>query len=235
MKDLLKKYKDTKKIAETEVAGDLKTRPGREGMRRQAKVDLVGIEKEVATAFKKAGFPVFVEGPNFDGFVTIAKQMAETIPVDFGRALEPLRKAVEATLSGKNREFSPSSFAAMVREFRDLGAGLGMTSIPAASYEGPEYLSDEAATARLVDRYLSKYMGSDMVAAIIERQALNGLLDIQDAGPVVPVLIRGIRSDLQESVSRHLFQGKFVTAEASSDIDEDAVTKTFKAVRAARK
>lgn len=231
----LEKYRETRNLADTEVFGDPRTRPGHEMRRRQAQQELPMLTKEVQTEFKKVGFPVFVDGSNVDGFVRVATEINECVNVSFSKAIAPVVDAVEAALGQRNREFSPSAFASMVREIRQLGASMGLTSIPALNYDGPIYLKGRGEVAREVNSYITKYLGVGFLAGMIEQAALEEAKNLKAESPVIPVIISGLSEDLYDSVGKDIFQGKFVTAEANAEVSQEAVTKVFKTIRNTRK
>lgn len=231
----LEKYRETRNLADTEVFGDPRTRPGHEMRRRQAQQELPMLTKEVQTEFKKVGFPVFVEGSKIDAFVAVATEINECVNVSFSAAVAPVVDAVEAALGQRNREFSPSAFASMFREIRQLGASMGLTSIPALNYDGPVYLAARSDVSQLVVSYINKYLGAGFLAGMIEQAALEEAKSLKAESPVIPVIISGVPTDLYDTVGRDMFQGKFVTAEASAEVSQEAVTKVFKTIRNTRK
>lgn len=235
MTEALEKYRETRNLADTEVFGDPRTRPGHEMRRRQAQQELPMLTKEVAAQFKKVGFPVFVSGSNVDDFVRVATEINECVNVSFSRAIAPIVDAVEAALGQRNREFSPSAFSSMVREIRQVGAALGLTSIPALNYDGSVYLTGREETGQLVNSYIVKYLGVEFLAGMIEQAALEEAKNLKGDTPVIPVVVSGLSEDLYDSVGKGMFQGKFVTAEASADVSQEAVTKVFKTIRNTRK
>jgi len=235
MKKLVQKYEEIQSRASIEVSGDYRTRPGREMMRNQAKAELPAVEKELLAAFRKAGFPVFLNGPGADAFVKAAADMAETAYVDFTAATAHINDAVVATLGHRHREFSPAVFATMVREVRQAASTLGLTSIADIKYDGPEWLPDAAACAARVNKYLVTYLGPEFLAGIIELKALEQVKNMECEAPVIPVLISGLSPVLQDTVGPKLFQGKFVVADTDEKTDEKTVTDVFKQIRKAMK
>lgn len=235
-KDALQKYRETRNLADTEVHGiDPRTYPGHEMQRRQAQYELPNTTKNVFNEFKKIGFPVFVDGANLTEFVDSASKLTEVVYVNFSKIVEPVMEPVRASM-GRNVEFSPSAFAIMVREVRQLGATLDLTSLPAIQYEGPEYVGDGKALAATVEKYLTKNLGPEFLGALVEKAALTALLNSNLSGEnsVVPVLVSNTPTNLQEQIGPKMFSGKFVTAEASNS-SQEAVTEVFKAIRNIRK
>ena len=167
----------------------------------------------------------------------MAGQDDEIITVDFRKATANIRDAVRNML-GKNREFSPHVFAALIRECRQIGAALGLTSIPSPSYDGPVYLPTDEDTHALVDTYLLKYMGPEFLAMVIEKEAVTAILetDTSCAAPIIPVLITGVPVDAQVVVTPRLFGGKSSSFEVGTEaVTEEDVRQAFDGVRAALK
>ena len=235
-KEALDKYRQTRNLADTEVRGiDPRTYPGHEMQRRQAQYELPNTTQNVFSEFKKTGFPVFVDGTNVSKFVSEASKLTEVVHVDFSKVMEPVMGPVRASM-GRNVEFSPSAFSIMVREVRQMGAALGLTSIPSLQYEGPEYVGEPGALDATVERYLTNNLGPEFLGGLVEKAALDSLLESNVVGdnPVVPVLVSKVPPALQEKLGPKLFSGKFVTAEAS-DVSPEAVTEVFKNIRNLRK
>ena len=235
MKTLVQKYEEVKRIATTEVSGDYRTRPGREMMRGQARAELPALEKQLLAAFRKVGFPVFLNGPGIDTFVKVAGELAEVAYVDFSAATAHINDAVVATLGHRHREFSPAVFATMIREIKQAATQMGLTSIADIKYDGPEWLPDAAACAARVNKYITTYLGPEFLAGIIETKAIEQAKNLTCEAPVVPVLVSGLPPALQDQVGPKLCQGKFVVADVDEKTDEKTVTDVFKQVRKAMK
>jgi hypothetical protein len=230
MKKLVQKYEEISARATMTVAGDTRTRPGREMMRNQARAELPAIEKELMVAFRKAGFPVFVTGPGTAEFVNAARELAEVAFVDLSAATGEIHNAVISTI-GHHRDFSPAVFAVMIREVKAIASLVGLTSIPDIKYDGPQFLPDSASCIALVNKYLVTYLGPEFLAGVVELAALKQVKDMECEAPVIPVLVTGLTQEVQDQIAPKLFQGKFVAATADATADEKTVTDVFKQVR----
>lgn len=230
----LKNLKSTKAAAEDVVAGDFRTRPGREAARRQAQAGLPEAEKTFAAALRTSAFPIFLSGVGVPDFIALAGADDEVVAVDFRKATANVRDGVRAML-GKNREFSPHVFATLVRECRQVGASLGLTSIPSPQYDGAQYLETEEDMQALVDTYLLKYMGPEFLALVIEREAVRAVLatDNACAAPIIPVLITGVPVETQIAVTPRLFGGKSSSFNVGPTVTVEDVNTAFAGVRAA--
>ena len=235
MKTALAKYNTVAQAANAVIAGDPRTRPGRESMKRQAQTELPVAEKALGAAFRKVGFPVFLNGTETKTFADIAADLAECVTVDFAQATAEVQNAVNASMGVRHREFSPAIFSVMVREIRQVAASLGLTSIPDIAYDGVEYVATPAALAGHVNKYILKYLGADFLAAIIEKQALEHVKKLTGDAPVIPVLISNFDVDLQDAVGAKLFQGKFLAVDTTEALTEKTVTDVFKHIRTIRK
>ena len=233
LKEMMTALKTARTTASTEVHGDPRTRPGREMMRRAAQDEVPVLEKKLATELKKVGFIVFVDGDNADAFIRAASEETECARVDWDAAFSGIYSAVIQALSNNNREFSPSAFSAMVREAKVLAVDTGLTSIPSPTYDGPTYFKDVDSIKATVNGYLVNQFGSEFVAAVIERQALNEIQKkgLECANPVIPVMVRGAPADTRKKVTQYVFQGKSVTAEPAEDFDQSYVLKVFKEIK----
>jgi hypothetical protein len=231
MKQALEKVQATKRVAETEVAGDFRTRPGREMMRQQAKQSLPAVRAEFQKEFKKVGFPIFVSGPGAEKFTDLALEQAEGLVVDFRSATQELRDATKQTV-GPHKEFTLSSFTVMLREIRQLAANMGLASIPMPTFEGTEVANTGADVDKIVDRYLMKYFGPEFLGGVVSLEAYRQAESLSGDSPVVPVVILGVPADQVDRIGAQVLQGKFTVVNATNDVDEKTVTKTFKEVKA---
>lgn len=235
LKETLEKLKATRVAADASIAGDFRTRPGREMAKKQAQAALPELLRAFAREFHKVGFPVFISGPGAEKFIKIASEQAEVTSVDYRKATEAIRVATKASI-GKNREFGPHNFTVMLREIRQLGADLGLTSIPAPSFENTVVVTTDAEVDDVVDNYLHKHLGADMLALAIESTATRNAEFLQlDGAGVVPVFVVGVPEKMTNSVGQHLFSGKHVTVTAPEDVGTATVLKTFKEVKASVK
>lgn len=232
MKEILEKIKNTREVANTEVRGDPKTRSGREMMRRQAQEELPVLLKEASDEFSKVGYPVLLSGDGVSQFIAAAHELHEVVLVDFHKATSVVRDAVSQTVTGRNKEFSPSAFASMLREIRNLGVDLGLTSIPDMSYDGPEQVSTPAEVDSVVDKYLIKYLGADFIAGILENSALGEVIVSSGEEAVVPVLISNLNPSMHRAVGAHLFGGKYIAAPTTEKTNTDEVVAVFKQIKA---
>jgi hypothetical protein len=237
LNNLIENYVKTRKMAEDEVAGDPRTRPGREMNRRQAQQDLPKVRAELAAALAKVAFPLFLSGAGAARFIGLAGKETDILSVSFEQATGDVRAVARGSIS-RSREFTPHVLANMTREIRQVGAGLGLDSVPALEYDGAEYLADGAAVDAMVDRYLVKYTGTEFVAALIARAALDQLTEraasgVKFNGPVIPVIVTGL--SVPDTVGPKLFSGKFLSAAVGDEVDQKTVLKFFKDIKAALK
>lgn len=230
MKQALEKVQQTRKLAETEVAGDFRTRPGREMLRNQAKHELPAARLEFHNVFRKVGFPIFVNGPGASLFTDLALEQAEGLTVDFRKATKEIRDAVKGSI-GNHREFTLSAFTAMLREVRQLAVTMGLDSIPNPTFEGNEIAKTEDDVDAVVDRYLLKYFGAEFLATALNQAAFRLAEDLTGDNPVVPVVILGVPVEMVDKLGPRVMQGKFTSVTAQADVDEKAITKTFKEIK----
>jgi hypothetical protein len=235
MKELLAQYNAAKKIASEEIGGDYRTRPGREMLRNQARSQLPELEKKLNTAFQKVGFPVFLDGPGVESFFKLASDVTDTVLVDFNQATHEIQSGVDAAMGHRFREFSPASFAVMLREIRQAASTLGLTSIPNINYDGVECLATKKEVAECVNRYIIKYLGAGFLAEILTKEALQQLLVKGCSNPVVPVLLTNVPVAVRDDVTPKLFQGKVLEVEAKTDVTEKDVVAAFKKIQTIRK
>jgi hypothetical protein len=236
MKELVRQYRKTKELAEKELYGDPRTMSGREMAQRQARAELPELYNKVTTAFKKVGFTVFVDGPATETFIKNAKELADVIVVDYNKATETVKSNVVSAMGHRNQEFSPSAFSIMMREVRELGSKINLTSIPNVEYDGPEFVGSPEAIGALVDRYFMKYLGADFVANVIEYEAAQQAITLDSDNVVIPVLVLNVTQDLREGATRFLFGGRSINVSTTSEKDTtpEFVTNVFKAVKKAR-
>jgi hypothetical protein len=202
MKEALKKLKETKAAAENEFIPNPKTRTGHEMARRQARESLPTVKAEFNAAFRKVGFPVFVEGRGTTAFIKMASQEAEIVVVD--KILSDLRKAVKASI-GPSREFAVSAYTALIRELRQVGATLGLTTVASPDFRGVVYVANDAATDAEIDNYLLTSVGPEFLASIIESEAANLAETLTGDQPVVPVIITGMNTKTVSSLGSKVF------------------------------
>lgn len=233
MKEALKKLNETRFTAENAFPSDPRVRAGWEMMRRQAQADLPTIQAAFDTAFKKVGFPVFLMGPATEDFIRLAEEEAEIVVVR--GVLGELRDAVRANVN-RSGEFSVSAFTALIRELRQLGAKLGMTSLPSPEFIGEEYVGqDDAKLDAVINRYLQKTVGPDFLAAIIEQEACRKAEALTGDQPVVPVVILGMSPEVATSLGSKVFGKPSLQVVTPETVDADFVTDQFKTIRSTLK
>lgn len=123
----------------------------------------------------------------------------------------------------------------MVREFRQLGADLGLTSIPTPEYDGAVVCRDEKELNDLVDTYIFKYLGTEFVVKALETQATRGAENLTCANPVIPVVITDFPTDKVAVTGPSLFAGKYLEVNAPATTDQDFVIGVFKSIKKAVK
>lgn len=231
LKAALETLKTLQAQTNLDVGGDFKTRPGREAQRRQARAAIPEAEKKFGEVFRKHAFPIFLDGPATADFIELASQEDEVVSVDFRKATENVRQGVKLALSGRNREFSPSALAVLMRECRQLGADLGLTSIPSPQFDGVVYLKDDEAVDVLVDQYLVKYMGSEFLGQVIDKEAIKSALQLECNAPVIPVLITGLPESVQLEVGGLLFGGRSTSYTTNATVEAKDIGEAFKEIR----
>lgn len=230
IKKLLAEIKATRKIANEEVAGDPRTRPGREMLRKEAQRRLETQLSDFSAAFKKAGFVMFVSGPGKEKFAKLAAEEAETVTVDYRRATAEIRDMVKASI-GNNREFGTAQYLVLLREVRALGAALGFSSIPNVNFEDVVAVPRDEDVDVVIDRYLNKQLGSEFITAAIEQQALKQALDLSGESSVIPVVVLGVPEETAELISPRVFSGRSIAVNAAEDVATNAVLAAFKTIK----
>lgn len=230
LKEVLKALKETKAAAELEVAGDPRTRPGREAQRRQAQAKLPQVEGDFRKEFRKAGFPVFLQGPGVGEFIELAKEETEVVAVDYRKAISALRQSVAVTI-GRSQEFGVSGFSALVRECKELASKSGLTSMANPVYQGGVHIGSDEALDHVINTYLVRQLGTDFLIPILETEATKSALDLDCDNPVIPVLLTNVPANVQEAVVGKLFNGKMVEDIIDENPTKEQVVAVFKNIQ----
>ena len=227
MKNTLKKLRDTKEIAEAEVHGDYRTKAGREGDRRQAQQALPELRKKFRDAFSKVAHVTFLYGPGKDNLIAKADTMTEVVAVDYSTVIKEISVAVEANLT-KHREFTPGTFAVLLREVRAVASKVGLKKEPDLSYDGVVVAKPNGGVDALVGRYLEKYVGTDFIASMLEAPALLQGENLSGDAKIVPVFVTSLPKDMVEGVGNKMFGGKYSTlAVDDGEVTEEEVVEMF--------
>lgn len=230
-KETLEKLRTARTTADTPVAGDFRTRPGREAARKQAAAQVPTLEQEFARQFKQIGFPVFVSGPGTEKFIKLAEDQAEIATVDFRKSTAAIREATRLSI-GRNREFGPHNFAVLLREVRQLSADLGLTSIPAPGFEDTKVVTTDEDVEKVVDYYLNKYFATEVLGLAVEKAAVRSAETLSgDNAKAIPVVITGVPAAMVDTIASRIFNGKHVTVEAPESTDANTVLKAFKEIK----
>ena len=230
LKQALEDLRETRLVADTETYGPARTQSCREMLRRDAQRRLPECRKTFFEEFRKVGFPVFVQGPGTEKFVELAAEQTEVLTTDYRTATHEMKSMVRGSIS-RSREFTPHHFTVMVRGCRQLAVDIGLDSIPQPEFNQIEVVPTDADVDAVVDRYLLKYLGSDFLAAVIERQVLTVAEGLSTDSPVVPVLILGVPESIIEAVGPRILCRKFLSVEVPADVNADFVTDSFKKIR----
>lgn len=230
-KDTLEQLRAARTMADTPVAGDFRTRPGREAARKAAAATIPNLEREFARQFKQIGFPVFVTGPGTEKFIKLAQEQAEIATVDYRKSTGAIREATRLSI-GRNREFGAHNFAVLLREVRQLAADIGLTSIAAPVFEETRVVNTDEDVEKTVDYYLNKYFATEVLGLAVERAAVRSAETLSgDNAKAVPVIITGVPADMVDTVASRIFNGRHVAVEASESTDSNTVLKAFKEIK----
>ena len=232
LNQVLKQLKETRTLAESAVAGDFTTRPGREAARNGARQQLPGLKKDFTREFKKVGFAVFVDGKETAEFAKLATEEAEVVVVDLNKLLEPVRAAARASI-GNRKEYGIAAFSSMVREIKEIAYNAGLSSISAPNFDLSEVVSDSASVDTITDRYITRYFADELLVPLIETAAADiasSTLDCESA--TIPVLIFGLEKSLVNNVGHKLMQGNFISVKLNESVTKEDVVEVFESISA---
>jgi hypothetical protein len=237
MKNAMKRFQELNEAANNTVAGDMRTRPGREMLRSQARAALPEAEAALVAAFKKVGFPVFVTGPaaSVKTFVGEAGELSDVVVVDYKTTTRPIAFSVMSAMGPRRREFTPSVFAVMIQGIRETAQRIGLSSIPDLPFLGNTYFANDKDVHEMVENYVASVLGADFIAGLLEFDALAQVKALGADGPVIPVLVLGVPLQAQAAVGRALFQGKFVATALGDTVTQDDAVKAFTEIKNAKK
>lgn len=233
LKQVLNELKTTKKTAEAAVAGDLRTRPGRQMAQRQAQAALPGLQAKFRSEFKKLGYPVFLTGKTAQDLATGLKEAADVVTVDLKTSTGDVRNATKQAISPLNREFTPYAFSVLLRELKALGYRLGLKEVPNLSFTDSVYLKTDEKVEAVLDQFLYRDTGPDFVATVLEYDAGTEALNLSGEEKLVPVVILGVPQDLVQKVAAKMFNGKFLEYNVDNPISDQKVEEVLKQVAAA--
>jgi hypothetical protein len=214
-------YRTAKQASEIAVAGDPRTRPGREMVRNKALQELPALKESVVNSLTKVGTAFFLQGSevSLSEFITKAGDLAPSVVVDLGKVLASAYQMTTLAL-GNSTSFGPSAFTVMLRELRQAASRVGMKSMPDISFDGLESIQPDQVEG-LVNRYVAKYLGTEFLVAAVHYLASEYLTSTQETypDPVVPVFVLGATDRYRELLSG-LYEGKMVVLNVPAAFDE---------------
>lgn len=230
LKEILVEYKETKALADSSPdEGPYATRTGRAIAIADAQARLTRLRAEYQATARV--FPFFVFGPPAKQHGLAKLMEPELIGINGAEIYERLARRIRPTV-GPSRTFGADQLGSLILELRDIGADLGIQSMPSpkltylVAVEGDTEEAIEASLVGTCRRLVQEVLDQELLTQYLAKQVREAGLAQDRDDDVLPVLILGL-DDAEVLVLEALpvFGGRCTEINLAPDETLDGVTR----------
>jgi hypothetical protein len=213
-----------------EVPGRI--RPAKEMLKRQAQAELPTVRSHYRSVFSQSAFCIAVLGSNGKEFAETAATEGAGVAIDVDAIYKRLTAIVEPAL-GKVRQITASVILnTITQELRQIGAELGLASVPMPLYNNDMYCPTEADTLVAIRKLIEDSVGSALQRVYIESEAVEKGINEGVAASTVPVALYGTDAENVKAIAAQSFSGRYVVVDTEGKaVDNNLVVKTFNEIK----
>jgi hypothetical protein len=220
----------TRAAAEAELGTDPRYHAGLQMRRNAARQAVPKLEKTFATAFAKAGFPVFTDGDPAEFVRVAAEEGVEVLCMSVDAPFQELVDGIRASI-GKTNTFGPHQFASLTSFLRNLAAKLEIVELPRVQLDEAVYLQNEAQLRAVVDKYVDRYGGEILAPVALQAEAIKLAEKATCKAPVIPVVFYGATEEKAERLGPKMFQHKHCWVSLPDEVDKKFVLTTLNTIK----
>ena len=226
LKEILEKLKDKRAEAAIDAEGlNPKVRSMGEGIIRNAKREIVELEKQYKKEVSKHALIIGVTGPGASKFAEIAKEDFKTLSVDYMGSVKYLTASIEKR--GGRKTYGSQEHFMLMTELNQIKVKSDMVKLPQPQI-GPHDGVWEQPIADAINKMFVRNYGGGFYSAITLREIETQALKEEFSGKTLPVVVYNLDVPVDTTMLREPYENIETTSE---DITKEFVKSVLMSVK----